>query len=87
MSDKHTITVSDDAPLIAIPDEENGHAVTRYFTDEAAADAHLREKRIRAALEAIGSASDIDTTDEEMLAQLHRIRHESKPTPLTNLDL
>jgi hypothetical protein len=30
-------------PLIGIPFAENGHEVIRYFTDEAAADAAVRE--------------------------------------------
>jgi hypothetical protein len=83
MSDKHSITVSDSAPLVSVPEEENGRAVTRYFTE----DQESEGSQGRHAFAAIGAAADIDTTDEEMLAQLHRLRHESKPTPLADFDL
>jgi hypothetical protein len=83
VSDKRGIIVSDSAPLVSIPEEVNGQVVTRYFTE----DQESEGSQGRYAFEAIGAAADIDTTDEEMLAQLHRLRHESTPTPLADLDL
>jgi hypothetical protein len=66
-------------PLIGIPFSENGHEVVRYFTDEAAADAAVREQAIQRAVSLAGSWSDLDWV--EMEAALDRIRHESPPTP------
>jgi hypothetical protein len=79
------LIVRNDQPLIGIILEENGQEVTCYFADEAAADAATTPADIQAALAAIGSASDLDF--DEMLDELDRIRHESKPTPPIDLDL
>ena len=66
-------------PLIGIPFAENGHEVIRYFSDEAAADAAVREQAIQQAVSLAGSWRALDW--EEMEATLDRIRHESLPTP------
>jgi hypothetical protein len=66
-------------PLIGIPFAENGHEVIRYFTDEAAADAAVREQAIQRAVSLAGSWGDLDWV--EMEAALDRIRHENPPTP------
>ena len=66
-------------PLIGIPFAENGHEVIRYFTDEEAADAAVREQAIQRAVSLAGSWGDLDWV--EMEAALDRIRHESPPTP------
>lgn len=66
-------------PLIGIPFAENGHEVIRYFTDEAAADAAVREQAIQRAVSLAGSWGDLDWV--EMEAALDRIRHASPPTP------
>ena len=66
-------------PLIGIPFAENGHEVIRYFIDEAAADAAIREQAIQQAVSLAGSWSDLYW--DEMEAALERIRHESPPTP------
>ncbi len=79
------LVARDDQPLIAIPMTEDGQAVTYYFTDEAAAAAVLSQQVIQAALDTAGAFSDLDW--EETLAELDRIRHESKPTPPIDLDL
>jgi hypothetical protein len=87
MSDKRSITAADNDPLIGILAEENGHTVTRYYTDEAAADAAMAregEARIARALAAIGAWRHLDW--DEGLKRLDRIRHESEPTPLLTLD-
>jgi hypothetical protein len=68
-----------DQPLIGIPFVENGHEVIRYFIDEAAADAAVREQAIQQAVSLAGSWGDLDW--DEMEAALERIRHESPPTP------
>jgi hypothetical protein len=77
--------VRDGQPLIGIIVRENGQEVTRYFADEAAADATISKDDIQAALAAIGAFSDLDF--DEMMDELDRIRHESKPTPPIDLDL
>ena len=59
--------------------------VTRYFADEAAADAATSKDDIQASLAAIGAFSDLDF--DNMLDDPDRIRHESKPTPPIDLDL
>ena len=66
-------------PLIGIPFSENGHEVIRYFIDEAAADAAIREQAIQQAVNLAGCWRDLDW--DEMEAALDRIRHESPPTP------
>jgi hypothetical protein len=82
MTERISITVSDSAPLVGIPDEENGRPVTRYFTEEEG----QAGSGGRHAFAAIGAAADIETTDEEMPRDLHRLRHESKPTPPLDFD-
>ncbi len=67
-------------PLIGIPFSENGHEVIRYFIDETAADAAVREQAIQQAMSLAGSWGDLDW--DEMEATLDRIRHESPPTPV-----
>jgi len=74
-----SLLVESDQPLIGVLLEENGHEVTRYFADEAAADAAISDSAIQAALGAIGAWSDLDW--EEIETALDRIRHESRPTP------
>ena len=66
-------------PLIGIPFAENGHEVIRYFIDETAADAAVREQAIQQAVSLAGSWSDLDW--DEMEVALDRIRHDSPPTP------
>ena len=67
-------------PLIAIPIEENGEEVIYYFNSYKEADAFTKKHdSIQKALDAAGSWSDIDFDD--MLDELDRIRHKSKPTP------
>ena len=73
-------------PLIGVPVDGPEEAV-RYFTSEEEADRALShdQSNIQAALSAIGSWSDLDF--DEMLDELDRIRHQSKPTPPIDLDL
>jgi hypothetical protein len=70
-------------PLIGIPFAENGHEVIRYFIDEAAADAAVREQAIQQAITLAGSWHDLNWN--EMEVALERIRHESRPTPPISL--
>jgi hypothetical protein len=86
MAQEHrAFQVSDSQPLIGIPFDENGHQVTRYFTDEAEADAALGPDVTTDALNLAGAWSDLDF--DEVADALDRIRHESKPTPPIDLDL
>ena len=68
-----------DQPLIAIPAEEQGREVVRYFTDDAAADAALPRSAKAVALAAIGSWADLDW--DEMERALYHIGHDTPPTP------
>jgi hypothetical protein len=71
-------------PLIGIVTTEDGHPVTRYFTDADDADAEVAEWRLRRAYSAVGAWSDLDW--DEMETELDRIRPESEPTPPIDLD-
>lgn len=75
----HGFVVEWDDPLIAIPDEEDGREVVRYFTDDAAADAATPDQGIQEALSLAGAWSDLDWDDMER--ELYRIGHENPPTP------
>jgi hypothetical protein len=83
--DSPSLTVQNGQPLIGIILLENGQEVTRYFADEAAANATISKGDIQAALAAIGAFSDLDF--DEMMDDLDRIRHDSKPTPPIDLDV
>jgi hypothetical protein len=74
-----SFVVRNDQPLIGVIVRENNHEVTRYFTDEQAADAAVAPAATQEALGAIGAWSDLDW--DEMEQALDRIRHESNPTP------
>lgn len=74
-----SLAVPDGQPLIAIPLEEDGREVVRYFTDEAAADAAVPRSVTQEALATIGSWADLDWDDMER--ELYRIGHENAPTP------
>jgi hypothetical protein len=74
-----SLTVLPDQPLIGVPAEEEGREVTRYFTDEAAADAALEDEGVQQALSVIGAWSHLDW--DQAVQELDRIRHESTPTP------
>ncbi len=74
-----SFVVDDHQALIAVPMDEDGHAVTRYFLGEEAAD-HARLPSVtQEALQVVGAWRDVDW--EQMAEALDRIRHESKPTP------
>jgi hypothetical protein len=66
-------------PLIALVLEENGREVTRYFTDDAAADAALPAESIQDALALAGAWSGLDW--DEMIDALDQIRHQTPPSP------
>jgi hypothetical protein len=78
-----SLSVATDQPLIGLIMEEDGQEVVRYFGDEAAADAAVSAEATAAALDAIGSWSDLDW--DETAEALDRIRHESEPTPPIDL--
>ena len=84
-TEQPSFQVRDSQPLISIPFDENGHQVTRYFADEAAADAAMGSDVTTDALNLAGAWCDLDF--DEMVAALDRIRHESKPTPPIDLDV
>ncbi len=78
-------TLFQNQPLIGIPFEENGKQVVRYFSEEKQADEAVSADTTQEALDLAGAWSDLDW--QEMVKELDRIRHESKPTPPIELDL
>jgi hypothetical protein len=68
-----------DQPLIGIVLIEDGQEVTRYFVDEAEADAAVASQTATAAHSLAGAWSDLDW--KEFVTELERIRRESVPTP------
>jgi hypothetical protein len=70
-------------PLIGIISHDEGQDVIHYFAEEAEADAAISSNVIQEVLDLAGSWSDLnwDVVEEE----LHRIRHESSPTPPISL--
>ncbi|HSW88269.1 MAG TPA: hypothetical protein VLG12_03850 [Candidatus Saccharimonadales bacterium] len=86
MSNQPTMTIFADQPLIGIPFDENGKEVVRYFSEEKQADQAISQRdAIAQARNLAGAWSDLDW--DAMEQELDRIRHESKPTPLIDLDL
>lgn len=78
-SDTSILAVDDTQPLIAVPIDQDGHAVVLYFTSEDAADAALPRSVTEEALSVIGAWSDLDWDDMERA--LDEIRHANPPTP------
>lgn len=74
-----SLAVRPDQPLIGIVLIEDGQEITRYFTDEAEADAVVATRSAADARDLAGAWSDLDW--EETVTELERIRHESIPTP------
>jgi len=78
------LTTRGSQPLIGIPTREGPDEVVRYFTSDEEADEALSGDKasIRRALGLAGAWKHID--DEggpDMLDELDRMRHETKPTP------
>ncbi|MBI3979299.1 MAG: hypothetical protein HY331_14040 [Chloroflexi bacterium] len=73
-----------DQPLIGIPLKENGEEVVEYFTDEAGLDDVSTSDSIKRALSLAGAWEDLGDWND-VLDELDRIRHESKPTPPIDL--
>jgi hypothetical protein len=72
------LTVPAGRALIGLVFEQDGRDVTRYFADDAAADA-ATAGAMQEALALVGAWSDLDW--EEIEESLDRIRHESSPSP------
>lgn len=78
------LAVRTDRPLIGIVLIEDGQEVTRYFVDEADADAAVAAQSSADARALAGVWSDLDW--DETVDELDRIRHESSPTlPIDDL--
>ena len=82
--------VSESQPLIAVPLEENGRRVVRYFASEEAADRELAQRKagrdVRH-LAGVWARIDPELEWEELADELDRMRHASKPTPPIDLDV
>ena len=77
-----------DQPLIAIPTTEGSEEVVYYFTSEEDADQAFERDAdsVERALSLIGAWEHLDAEDgPDMLDELDRRRHESKPSPLLEL--
>jgi hypothetical protein len=72
------LTVPADRALIGLVFEHEGPVVTRYFADEAGADAAVGGAA-HEALALVGAWSDLDW--KEIEESLDRVRHESPPSP------
>ena len=72
-------------PLICIPLDIDGHEVVRYFTNEAEADRALGGRKRHDVRRLAGVWKDLDWS--AAVAELDRIRHESRPTPPIDLGL
>jgi hypothetical protein len=82
--------VSESQPLIAVPLEENGRRVVRYFVDEETADRELAQRkaaRDTGRLAGVWARIDPELGWDELADELDRIRHESKPTLPIDLNL
>lgn len=73
------LLVDEDQPLIAIPVDEDGRRLVAYYTNDSAVDASLNDEAIRRAKALAGAWADLDW--DEVAAALHRIRHQTPPTP------
>jgi hypothetical protein len=71
--------VRHDQPLLGIPLQEEGQEVVCYFAEEGQADATLPQSATQEALCLAGAWHDLDW--DTMEQALHRIRHESPPSP------
>lgn len=67
-----SLAVRPDQPLIGIVLIEDGQEITRYFIDEAEADAAVAAQTIADVRDLAGTWSDLDW--EETVAELERIR-------------
>jgi hypothetical protein len=84
--DDHTADWNE--PLIAVPVMEGSTEVVRYFTSEADFDRATGQDPggVERALSLIGAWQHLDDEDgPDMLDELDRMRHESKPTPSLEL--
>ena len=75
-----SMTVRVDQPLIGVIRQRNGQDVVEYFTDETNGDAATDHARRQRALGLLGAWSHLDDS-EDVLEELDRIRHQSRPTP------
>jgi len=74
------ILVRPNQPLIGIPLKEDGEDVVQYFTDEEGVEEASTSASLQRALSLAGAWKDLGDWND-VLEELDRIRHESKPTP------
>ena len=78
------LTTRRSQPLIGVPVGRGSDETVRYFTSEEEADKVLAKDKasIQRALSLAGAWKHIDEEDgPDMLEELDRMRHETKPTP------
>ena len=78
------LTTRRDQPLIGVPIRQGADEVVQYFTSEAEADRALAHESadIERVPRLIGAWEHIDAEEgPDMLEELDRLRHESKPSP------
>ena len=74
-----SLAVRPDLPLIGVILVEDGQEVVRYFANEAVTDSVIASHIATDARSLAGAWADLDW--EEAVDALHRIRHDSEPTP------
>jgi hypothetical protein len=81
MAEQHpqSVTGRPESPLIGVPVEQQGHERVVYFVDEDDADQALQQQADGPAIKLAGVWRDLAADD--MLTELDRLRHETKPTP------
>lgn len=81
---REELTTRRSQPLIGVPTRQGAEEIVRYFTAEDEADQALSRDTtgIQRALNLIGAWEHLDAEDgPDMLDELDRMRHESRPTP------
>jgi hypothetical protein len=81
MAEQHpqSLTGQAESPLIGVPAQQQGNEHVVYFVDEDDADQALQQYADHPAIKLAGVWRDLDA--EDMLRELDRLRHETKPTP------
>lgn len=74
------LAVQSELPLLAVIDEVEGEETVSYFTDEQQLEQHVGESSIQDALGLAGAWKELGDWDE-VVEELDRIWHASKPTP------
>ena len=78
-----SLVLFDNEPLIGVIFEEDGREVIRFFASEEEARLAVTSMSTCDALSLAGAWKDLDW--DQMAGELHRIRHDSPPSPPLSL--